>query len=143
MSHFAAAEDDHDFDMVAILEESTNLAEFDVKVIITDLKADFHLLKLRLLFTSLLTIFGFFLHLLILEFAPIDNLDYWWISIRRDLDEIDTFVASKELSVTARHNAKLFAISTNYTDLRITDFSIKSDMRSRFVTDDSSSEIQG
>jgi hypothetical protein len=42
------------------------------------------------------------------------------------------------LSVTARHNAKLFAISTNYTDLRITDFSIKSDMRSRFVTDDSS-----
>ena len=75
VSHFATAENDHDFDVVAVFEKAFDFADFDVKVVVADFEANFHLLELGLFFASFFAVFGFSFHLLVLEFAPIDDFD--------------------------------------------------------------------
>ncbi len=123
--HFATAEDNHDFDVVAIFEETFNFADFDVKVVVADFETDFHLLKLGLFFASLFAIFSLFFHLLVLVFAPIDDFDDRRVGVSGNLDEVDASVTGEKLGFTARHDAELLSISSNYAYFRITNFSVE------------------
>ena len=125
MGHFTPAEDDHDFDVVAVLEEAADFADFDVKVVVADLEANFHLLELGLFFAGLFAIFGFFFHLLVLVFAPIDDFDDRRVGVSGNLDEVDASVTGEKLGFTARHDAELLSISSNYAYFRITNFSVE------------------
>ena len=120
----ATTEDNHDFDVVSVVEEAANLADFNVKVVVANLEADFHLLKLGLLFASFFAIFGLFFHLLVLVFAPIDDFDDGRVGIRGDFHEVNTGVSGEKLGVTARHDAELLSIRSNYANFRVTDFSV-------------------
>ena len=124
MGHFTPAEDDHDFDVVAVLEEAADFADFDVKVVVADLEANFHLLELGLFFAGLFAIFGFFFHLLVLVFAPIDDFDDGRVGIRGDFHEVNAGVSGEKLGVTARHDAELLSIRSNYANFRVADFSV-------------------
>ena len=71
VSHFAATEDNHDFNSVAIVEQFEDFAAFNIEVIFPNFQTKSDLLKFGsfgvLLGTSL------FFHLLVLVFTPIDN----------------------------------------------------------------------
>ena len=125
VGEFATAKDDHDFYMVPVFEETANFADFDVKVVIADFEADFHLLELGLLFASFFAIFRLFFHLLVLVFSPIDDFDDGRIGVRGNFHEVDAGVACDKLGFTARHDAELLSIRTNYANFRITDFSVE------------------
>ena len=125
VSQFATAENDHDFDVVAVFEKAFDFADFDVKVVVADFEANFHLLELGLFFASFFAVFGFFFHLLVLEFAPIDDFDDRRVGVSGDLDKIDTGVTGEKLSLTARHDAELLSISSNYAYFRVTNFSVE------------------
>ena len=105
MGHLATTEDNHDFDTITVVEEAADFADFDVKVIVADLEADFHLLELGLFFASFFAIFGLFFHLLVLVFAPIDDFDDRRVGGGSDLDEVDTGFPGKKLGFAAGHNA--------------------------------------
>ena len=110
--------------MIAVFEEAADFADFDVKVVVADLEANFHLLELGLFFASLFAVFGFFFHLLVLVFAPIDDFDDGRVGIRGDFHEVNTGVSSEKLGVTARHDTELFSIRSNYANFRVADFSV-------------------
>ena len=123
--HFAATEDNHDFDMVAIFEETFDFTDFDVKVVVANFETNFHLLELGLFFASFFAIFRLFFHLLVLEFAPIDDFNDRRVGVSGNLNEVDASVTGEELGLTARHNAELLSISSNYAYFGITDFSVE------------------
>ena len=123
--HFATAEDNHNFDVVTIFKETFDFADFDVKVVVADFETDFHLLKLGLFFASLFAIFSLFFHLLVLVFAPIDDFDDRRVGVSGNLDEVDASVTGEKLGFTARHDAELLSISSNYAYFRITNFSVE------------------
>ena len=103
VGHFATAEDNHDFYPIAIFEELEDFAAFNIEVILPNLQTKSNLLEFRafgvLLSASLL------LHLLVLIFAPVDNLNDGWVGVWRYFDQIQTSVTCLKLSVAARHNA--------------------------------------
>ena len=124
MRKFATAEDDENFYSVTIVEELTNFTEFNVKVIVANFKADFHLFKLGLFFAGFFTLFSLLFHLLVLILAPIDDFNDRRVSGGGNLDEVDTLVPGENLGIAARHKAKLFSVRTDYADLGVADFSI-------------------
>ena len=124
--HFTTAEDDHDFDVVAVVEEATDFADFDVKVVVADFEANFHRFELGLFFAGFFAVFGFFFHLLVLVFTPIDDFDDGRVGIRGDFHEVNSSVSSEKLGVTARHDAELLSIRSNYANFRVADFSVDS-----------------
>ena len=126
VGHFAAAEDNHDFDMIAILKETFDFADFDVKVVVADFEAKFHLLELGLFFASFFAVFGFFFHLLVLVFTPIDDFDDRRVGVCGNFHEVNTCVSGEKLGTSARHDAELLSIRTNYANLRVADFSVNS-----------------
>ena len=122
VGHFAATEDNHYFDTIAIFEQFDDFAAFNIEVIFPNFQTKSDLFEFAA--------FGIFLgaalffHLLVLVFTPIDDFDNWRVRVWRNLDQVQTGVACHELGITTRHNAKLRTVSTNYTNLRMTDFSV-------------------
>ena len=129
MGHLAATEDNHNLDTVAVFKEAFDFADFNVKVVIRDFEANFHLFELGLFFAGFFAVFSFFLHLLILVFTPVNNLDDRRIGVGRNLDEIDTLVSGKDLGVSATHDAELLTTGSNYANFFITDFSVYTSVR--------------
>lgn len=123
--HLTAAEDNHDLDAVAVFKKTLDFADFDIKVVVADFEANFHRFKLGLFFTGFFAIFGFFFHLLVLVFTPVDDFDNWWVGIGCNFNQVDTLFFSDHLRVAARHDAELLSISSNYADRRVADFSVK------------------
>ena len=105
MSHFATTENDHDLDAVTIFEEAFDFADFDIKVVVANLQANLHCFKLGLFFAGLFTILGFFFHLLVLVFTPVDDFDNWWIGVSRNFYQVDSLFLGDKLRVAARHDA--------------------------------------
>ena len=103
MSHLATTKDYHDLYAVAVIKEFLDFANFYIEVIFPNFQPKSDLAQFAT--------FGFFLgfaklfHLLVLEFAPIDDLDYGRVGVCGDLYKIDTSVSCHELSVATRHNA--------------------------------------
>ena len=122
VGHFAATKDNHYFDTIAIFEQFDDFAAFNIEVIFPNFQTKSDLFEFAA--------FGIFLgaalffHLLVLVFTPIDDFDNWRVRVWRNLDQVQTGVACHELGITTRHNAKLRTVSTNYTNLRMTDFSV-------------------
>lgn len=115
VGHFAATKDDDDFDAIAVGEELLDFAEFDVKVVVADFEANFHGFELGLFLAGFLAILGFFFHLLVLVFAPVDDLDNRRIGVGSNLYQVNSLFAGDKLRVAAGHDAELFSISSNYT----------------------------
>ena len=124
MGHFAAAKDDHDFYAISIVEKTVNFAEFYIKVIIADFEANFHLFKLGLFFAGFFADLGFFFHLLVLVFTPIDDFNDRRSCSRGNLYKINAFVSGESEGFAARHEAELFSIRSNYANLGVADFSV-------------------
>lgn len=124
VGHFTAAEDNHDLDAVTVFEELADFADFDPEVVVTDFEADFHRFELGLFFTSFFAILGFFFHLLVLVFTPVDDFDNGRVGIAGDFHQINTLFSSDFLSVTAGHDAKLFTTRTDYAYFWVADFSV-------------------
>ena len=124
VSHFATAEHNDEFHVVTVIQEFSDFAEFNVKVVVADFEANFNRFELGLFSAGFLAIFGFFFQFLILIFAPIDNANNGRIGVRGDFHEVDSGIASEEPSITTGHDAELFSILTNNTDLRIADFTV-------------------
>ena len=123
--HFATAEDDHNFDVVAIFEETFDFADFDVKVVVANFETDFHLLELGLFFAGFFAILCLFFHLLVLELTPIDDFNDRRVGVSGNLDEINASVTGEKLRLATRHNAELLSISSNYAYFGITNFSVE------------------
>jgi len=87
MRHFAAAEAQGHFDLVALVEESPHRAHLHLVIVIVDHRPEFDFLDLDdfLLFSG----FGRFLLRLIFVLADIQNLADGRIGIRGDLHEIE------------------------------------------------------
>ena len=124
MRHLAATKDNHNFHAVAIFEKTFDFSDFDVKVIVANFEANLHLFKLGLFFASFFAIFGFFFHLLVLVFSPIDDFYDRRICARGNFYEVYSLVFSEVKGFFARHNAELFSVSSDYANFWITDFSV-------------------
>src|ERR1700694_4564392 len=87
MRHFAAAEAQGDFDLVALIEKAPHRAHLHLVIVIVDHRSEFDFLDLDdlLLFSG----FGCFLLRLILVLADIQNLADRRTGIWGDLDEIE------------------------------------------------------
>lgn len=125
VGHFATTKDDHDFYTISVFEETFDFTDFDVKVVVADFEANLHLLKLGLFFTGFFAIFGFFFHLLVLIFAPIDDFDDRRVGVCSDFYKVNTFVSGENLGFAARHDAELLSISSDYANFWVTDFSVE------------------
>lgn len=102
VGHFAAAENNHDFDFVSVFEEAANLAELDLEVVATDFESQSHLFEFtgaRILAVPLL-----FLHLLILVFAPVNDFGNRRRCVRRDLNQIKIGSFGLKERFSARQN---------------------------------------
>ncbi len=124
MSHFAATEDNHDFYTIAVFEETFDFTDFDVKVVVAYFEANFHLFKLGLFFAGFFADLGFFFHLLVLVFTPIDDFNDRRSCSRGNLYKINAFVSGESEGFAARHEAELFSIRSNYANLGVADFSV-------------------
>ena len=127
VGHFATAEDNHDFYPIAIFEELEDFAAFNIEVILPNLQTKSNLFEFAA-FGVFLSATLFF-HLLVLVFTPIDDFNNWRICIWRYLYQIKSRIACSELSIATRHDAKLRTVSTNYTNLGMTDFSVNASVR--------------
>ena len=132
VGHFAATEDNHNFDTVAIVEKLEDFAAFNIEVIFPNFQTKPNLFELATLGVFLGA--ALFLHLLVLVFTPIDDFDNWRVRIWRNLNQIQAGIASHELGIATRHNAKLRTVSTNYTNLGMTNLSVNASVCS-IVTD--------
>ena len=82
VSHFAATEDDHNLDTIAVVEQLEDFAAFNIEVIFPNFQTKSDLFELGALGFFLSA--GLLLHLLILVFAPVDDFDNWRIGVRGD-----------------------------------------------------------
>jgi len=108
VGHFSTLENDRDFDAVAFFEEFADFAEFDIEVVVADFDAEADLFELRSM-RFLLGAGGFF-GLLVLEFAPVDDFDYWRVGVGANLHKILARGGSKLLGLATGHHTKLFAV---------------------------------
>ena len=83
VSHFAATEDNHNFDTIAIIKQLDDFAAFNIEVILPNLQTKPDLFELGA-FGFLLGA-GLLLHLLVLVFTPVDDFDDRGVSVRRNL----------------------------------------------------------
>lgn len=86
VGHFAATEDNHYFDTIAIFEQLEDFAAFNIEVIFPNFQTKPNLFELATLGVFLGA--ALFFHLLVLVFTPIDDFDNWRVRIWRNLDQI-------------------------------------------------------
>ena len=79
VSHFAATEDNHNFDTIAIVEKFDDFAAFNIEVVLPNFQTKSDLLELGAFGVFLGA--GLLLHLLVLIFAPVDNLNNRWVGV--------------------------------------------------------------
>ena len=114
--HLTTLEDDKHFDLVSALQKAFGVVGFGVEVVGVDvagklnfLDVDFGLIFLGFLF-SLLAVKT--------EFTVVENSADGGIARRGDQDKIKIFVVSTFKSAADCHNAHLFTLGADHTDLR-------------------------
>ena len=109
-------------DLVTLFEEPTYFAKLDVQVALSNLHTKSHLFEFSCLVA--LAIFLRFLHLLILEFTPVDDFSYRRVCVWRDFYQIKSrFFGSLE-SIAATQDAKLFTRLTDNTQFICTNLPV-------------------
>ena len=83
VGHFAATEDDHNLDTIAVVEQLEDFAAFNIEVIFPNFQTKSDLFELGALGFFLSA--GLLLHLLILVFAPVDDFDDRRVGVRGNL----------------------------------------------------------
>jgi len=116
MRHFAAAKAQADLHLVAVFEETEDIAHLHVVIVLVGVGAEFHFLDVdRLL---LLARLGFALLLFVFELAVIHDLADRRIGIGRDLDKIEPGLVGQFKGFPGGNNAKVFAVGPDQPDFR-------------------------
>ena len=108
MADFPASEHDGDFDLVALLQETSHLARLCEEVPRTDLRAVLHLLDACVgrLLAGLLGLLG----RLVLETVVVHDPADRWVGVRSHLDKVKVKLAGKDQRVRKSLDPELFAI---------------------------------
>ena len=110
----AAAEEDVDFDLVALLEEADGVVEFELEVVVVGLRAEAYLLDDNLCRVGL----AFLLALLLLveELLVLDDFAHRRVGLRRDHHQIQTLVvgAAERLLGVENDGFHAFADDTHH-----------------------------
>jgi hypothetical protein len=83
--------------------------------VVANLEPEAHLLHIKHFSVSLVNLL--LLRFLVVIFAPVDNLDYWWVGIWRYLNQIQLLVFGQLQGFRAAHDAELFAVAVDYPKL--------------------------
>ena len=118
ISDFTASEHDGDLGFIAVFQELPDIAKLILKIMHIGLRAKLHFLHLddRLLFTSLM----FFLLFLVFKLTVIANLANGRLSVRRDLHEVQAFLASHLECLLSGNNSHLTPVFVDQAHLRDT-----------------------
>ena len=114
----AATEEDIDFNLVALFEETDGVVEFELEVVVVGLRAKAYLLDnhlARLGFHLFLLLFE-----LVVELLIVDDFAYRWLGVGGNLDEVEALVVSHAESIANIHNGGFHAIA-NDADCRCGD----------------------
>ena len=116
VSHFTTAENNGNLNFVFVLEETDRLSNFRSDIVFAGLwpKSNFFGFGLVGALPRLLAFF-------VLVLAEVHNSADGWLFVGRNLNEIQTSVASAIESLIGRNDAVLSAIGTDYTDRRDAD----------------------
>lgn len=119
VGHFAAPKAQGHLDLIALAQKLQHRPHFDVIVMLVRTRTELDFLDLNnvLLFAG----FCLTLLLLILEFAKVHDLADRRLRIRRDFDKVKPCLLGHSHGARRRHDAYVFAISTDQTDLGATD----------------------
>jgi hypothetical protein len=102
-----------------VLEKADDVVFLEVEVVLVDARAELHLLD----DDDLLLLLGLALLLLFLEeeLAVVHDLADGRVRRRRDLDQVEVFLASHLLRLGDRYDSDLLAVCVDQTDFRGTD----------------------
>ena len=122
VGHFASAETQGDFCLVAFFKEAAQIAQLHLVIAFVCTRTEFDFLDLD----DFLLGAGFVLALLflVLEFAVIHQTSDGRLSIWRDLNEINVVLFCQIERFGGSYDPQLFSINANETYLRDTDFTI-------------------
>ena len=112
MDHFSATKHHRDLDLVPFHQELAGVVELKVEIVLIRPGTKLHLFEGRRVGLLARTLFL----LLILELAVVHDPANRGTRRRRNLDEVETFVARNDQRFLRRHDAQLFAISPDHSD---------------------------
>ena len=125
--HLAPAEDAHDLDLVARLQELAALVEAVLEVVGIDGRSHAELLELRA--GVLLTAALLLLPLLVLELAEVHDAADRRPGRGRDLDEVEPRVIGALLRIGRRDDAHLLAVLVHQADFTDSDLTVATEFR--------------
>ena len=125
MGNFASSEEEANFDLVTLVEELLDPSEFDLKIVLTDLKSETDLLYFNL-FLSLAAL-GELLALLVAVFAPIEDFYYGCFGIRSYFCQIETGLVGQVESLTEAYDSALSTINIYQTHCLGSNFTVQTD----------------
>lgn len=111
--NFPAPEEEADLNLVALFEELHGPVQFHLKVMITDLQTEPHLLYLNLLL--ILLVFSKLLRLLVAIFTPIEDLYHGWLGSGSYLCQIKTRFSGCIEGLPEAHYATLRTVDIDQT----------------------------
>lgn len=112
---FTSTEHDGDLDLGSLIQESDHVTLLRLVIVIIDLGTKLLLLDHSLLLV--LTSFAGLLVLLVLELAEVHDLDYGWLRVRCNLDQVEICIVSQLACVLDADDACLLTIWTYKTYL--------------------------
>lgn len=115
---FTPAENDADFDFVAVLQKAARLLDLEVDVVVAGLGTQSNFLELRLV---LLRVLRVSLFLFVLELAVIHDSADGRTNIRRDFNEIETGLNGLLQSLAGGNNADDLSVLANDSNRRDAD----------------------
>src|SRR5690606_16484516 len=119
VAHLAATEADVDLDLVALLDEATDVAQLDLVVALVGDRPELQFLDLDLLL-ALPGLAGLLL-LLEPELAEVHDLADRRIGVGLDLDKVKAFLLGQLQCLVAREDADHFAVGADHTHARHAD----------------------
>ena len=111
--NFPAPEEKADFDLVALFEELDGPVQFHLKVVLTDLQTEPHLLYLNLLL--ILLVFGKLFRLLVAVFTPIEDFYHGRLGTGSYLCQIKTRFSGCIEGLPEAYNATLRTVDIDQT----------------------------
>ncbi len=113
MGNFASAEEEANLDLVTLVEELLDPSEFDLKIVLTDLKSEPDLLYFNL-FLSLPAL-GELFALLVAVFAPIEDFYYGCFGVGSYFCQIQTGLVGQIESLAEADNSTLSTVNIYQT----------------------------
>ncbi len=125
VGNFASSEKEANFNLVTLVEELLDPSEFDLKIVLTDLKSEADLLYFNLLLS--LAALGELFALLVAVFAPIEDFNYGRFGIRSYFRQIQTCFCGQVECLPEAYDSALSTINIYQTHCLGGNFTVQTD----------------